>query len=85
MQDLFPNHTEIMYMTDPAELSETEQIAYISHRNRSLSFLTSQLQLKKRNYSMFDFWWDVYNWYMSGTFKEQANACIVELTLQKPC
>ena len=88
MQDLYPNHTEIMYMTDPAELGETEQLAYISHRNRSLSFLTSQLQLKKRNYSMFDYWWDVYNWYMSGIFQNRQSmycrACITR-TMLKSC
>ncbi len=79
MEDLFPNHTEIMYLTDPAELGETEQLDYISHRNRSLSLLTSQLQLKKRNYPMFDYWWDVYNWYMAGTFKEAAKHVLSSL------
>ena len=61
-----------MFMTDPAELSESEQLKYVSHPNRSLSYLTAQLQLKKRNYPLFDFWWDVYNWYTAGVEKKRV-------------
>lgn len=84
MQDLFPNHNEHMYMTDPAELGETEQLEYISHRNRSLSFLTAQLQLKKRNYPIFEYWWDVYNWYAAGTYKETAKRVLSSLNYKNP-
>lgn len=79
MKELFPNHIEQMYMTDPAELDEAEQLDYISHRNRSLSFLTAQLQLKKRNYPMFDYWWDVYNWYMAGSYRGAAKRVLSSL------
>ncbi len=67
MQDLFPNHTEHYYMTDPAELPEAGADCTIFHIETEVCrILTSQLQLKKRNYPIFDFWWDVYNWYISG-------------------
>lgn len=79
MQELFPNDKEEMYMTDPADLREEEQLTYIAHRNRSLSFLTAQLQLKKRNYPVFDYWWDVYNWYMTGAYKETARHVLSSL------
>ena len=72
IQDLFPDHHKHMFMTDPAELSESEQLKYVSHPNRSLSYLTAQLQLKKRNYPLFDFWWDVYNWYTAGVEKKRV-------------
>ena len=72
MQDLFPEHDRLVYMTDPVELPETEQLPYISHRNRSLSYLTSQLQMKKRQYPVADFWWDVYNWYVEGANRKSA-------------
>ena len=72
IQDLFPDHHKHMFMTDPAELSESEQLKYVSHPNRSLSYLTAQLQLKKRNYPLFDFWWDVYNWYTVGVEKKRV-------------
>ncbi|WP_428911336.1 helicase-exonuclease AddAB subunit AddB [Niallia sp. Krafla_26] len=67
MHDLFPELSKTVYMTDPVELLENEQLSYISHQNRSLSYLTSQLQMKKRHYPVADFWWDVYNWYVKGT------------------
>ena len=72
MQDLFPEHDRLVYMTDPVELPETEQLPYISHSNRSLSYLTSQLQMKKRKYPVADFWWDVYNWYVEGANRKSA-------------
>ena len=72
MQDLFPEHDRLVYMTDPVELPETEQLPYISHSNRSLSYLTSQLQMKKRQYPVADFWWDVYNWYVEGANRTSA-------------
>jgi ATP-dependent helicase/nuclease subunit B len=72
IKDLFPAHDNHVFMTDPTELSQIEQLKYISHPNRSLSYLTAQLQLKQRNYPLFDFWWDVYNWYTAGTEKNRV-------------
>ena len=45
---------------------QEEQLAYISHPATAISYLTTQMQLKKRNYPMADFWWDVYNFYMES-------------------
>lgn len=84
MQELFPDHTEHFYMTDPAELSAKEQFDYISHPDRSLSYLTTQLQLKKRNYPLADFWWDVYNWYVTGANKETATRVLSSLDYKNP-
>lgn len=79
MQDLFPKHHRLVYMTDPVELPEVEQLPYISHRNRSLSYLTSQLQMKKRHYPVADFWWDVYNWYVKGPDGQTAQRVLSSL------
>ncbi|WP_071393856.1 helicase-exonuclease AddAB subunit AddB [Bacillus tuaregi] len=84
LQDFFPNHHELLYMADPSELADHEQLEYISHRNRSLSYLTAQLQLKKRNYPLADFWWDVYNWYVSGRDKERAILVLSSLDYKNP-
>jgi len=84
MQDLFPEYTELLYMADPSELADEEQLEYISHRNRSLSYLTAQLQLKKRNYPLADFWWDVYNWYVTGRDKESAVLVLSSLDYKNP-
>lgn len=64
--DLFPDCIQHDYIADPAELSENEQLEYVEHVNTSLSYLTSQLQLKKRHYPIFDFWWDVYHYYVGN-------------------
>lgn len=66
MMDIFPNAKLHYYMADPAELSESEQLQYASSKNTALSYLTSQLQLKKRNYPIYDFWWDIYNFYLNN-------------------
>ncbi len=66
MTDLFPDCHQHYYMTDPAELLEEEQLEYVDNPKTSLAFLTSQLQLKKRNYPIYDFWWDIYNFYLQN-------------------
>lgn len=66
MNDIFPNANQHFYMADPAELQEIEQLQYASNKNTALSYLTSQLQLKKRNYPIYDFWWDIYNYYLKN-------------------
>ena len=80
MQDLFPQQSKNVYMTDPVELVGKEQLSYISHQNRSLSYLTSQLQMKKRHYPVADFWWDVYNWYVNGPSGQTARRVLSSLT-----
>jgi ATP-dependent helicase/nuclease subunit B len=66
MQELFPNANNHLFVTDPAELTELEQLEYVCNENATLSFLTSQLQWKKQHYPIYDFWWDVYNHYMDS-------------------
>lgn len=63
--EMFPNIHLHQYVQEIGELSEKEQLAYISHEQTSLSYLTAQLQLKKKNYPIYDMWWDVYNYYLS--------------------
>lgn len=64
LADLFPNHPKHYFTADPSELPELEQLEYTSVENTALSYLAAQLQLKKRNYPVYDFWWDVYDYYM---------------------
>ncbi|WP_026582427.1 helicase-exonuclease AddAB subunit AddB [Bacillus sp. J33] len=66
MGDLFPACRHHAFMADPAELPEAEQLEYADNLNTALSYLTSQLQLKKRNYPIYDLWWDVYNFYLKN-------------------
>ncbi|KON89492.1 ATP-dependent helicase [Sporosarcina globispora] len=64
--EMFPNCGQHSFMADPAELPEAEQLEYADNLNTALSYLTSQLQLKKRNYPIYDLWWDVYNFYLKN-------------------
>ncbi|UII56938.1 helicase-exonuclease AddAB subunit AddB [Cytobacillus spongiae] len=64
IQDLMPFAHKHFFLSDPAELSETDQLEYAVNEKTALAYLTAQLQLKKRNYPVYDFWWDVYNYYM---------------------
>lgn len=66
ISDLFPEHQTHLYLPDPSELPEEDQLKYAAGENVALSYLTSQLQLKKRNYPVYDFWWDVYDYYINS-------------------
>lgn len=66
MHELFPQAIGHLFVADPAELSEMEQLAYVSNENTTLTYLTAQLQLKQQHYPIYDFWWDVYNYYMEN-------------------
>jgi ATP-dependent helicase/nuclease subunit B len=82
IQDLFPKHIEEWYTTDPSELREEEQLPYILHPNRSLAYLTAQMQLKKHHYPIADFWWDVYNWHVTGEDRQKAIHVLSSLQYQ---
>ncbi|KKK36434.1 ATP-dependent helicase [Mesobacillus campisalis] len=80
MEDLFPYHIRHVFTADPSELSELEQLEYVSGENTALSYLASQLQLKKRNYPIYDLWWDVYDYYMGSTrWQETASKVLSSL------
>lgn len=72
LKDMYPGVEEHFYGLDPAELIEEEQLNFVINYQTTLSYLTSQLQLKKRNYPLSDLWWDVYNFYISGEWKGRA-------------
>lgn len=64
VREWFDQVDEMIIANDPADLPPEEQLTYICHPEPTLSYLTSQLQLKKRGYPVFSFWWDVYTIYM---------------------
>ncbi|MFT8321823.1 MAG: helicase-exonuclease AddAB subunit AddB [Bacillus sp. (in: firmicutes)] len=83
MREHFPHAETVYFMADPKELGETGQLDYAVQWKTSLSYLTGQLQLKKRNYPIYDFWWDVYNAYMDNHgWKDAATKVFSSLTYQ---
>lgn len=61
ISDVIPHIHTNLYSNDSFDGSPTEQADFIVNMEVALSHLTSQLQLKKRNYPMHPLWWDVYN------------------------
>ncbi|OLS36489.1 helicase-exonuclease AddAB subunit AddB [Bacillus sp. MRMR6] len=72
MKDMFPEIEEHIYVTDPSELKEIDQLDFITNYRTTISYLNGQLLLKKRGYPISDLWWDVYNLYLESTWKKQA-------------
>ncbi|MCM3110483.1 helicase-exonuclease AddAB subunit AddB [Lederbergia lenta] len=66
IKEMFPEVREFSIENEPGELAQEQQLAYISHPDTAIAYLTTQMQLKKRSYPMADFWWDVYNFYMES-------------------
>lgn len=80
---LFPNVNHHVYMIEPSEMREAEQLDYISNELTAISYLTAQLQLKKRNYPLHDIWWDVYNYYLqSPNWSEKTKKILSSLNYQ---
>ncbi|MCJ7840388.1 helicase-exonuclease AddAB subunit AddB [Lederbergia sp. NSJ-179] len=64
IQALFPKMTTSYEVNEPTELELEEQFSYISHPTTAIAYLSRQLQMKKRQYPVADYWWDVFNFYM---------------------
>lgn len=72
LRDMFPDASETFYVNDPSELSESNQLSFVSNFATTLSYLNAQLQLKKRNYPISEQWWEVYNYYLESHWKDKA-------------
>ncbi len=72
LKDMFPDTSEVHYVTDPSEVDEAEQVSFVSNFTATLSYLNAQLQWKKRNYPISNLWWDVYNYYLKSSWKDKA-------------
>ncbi|OES43945.1 helicase-exonuclease AddAB subunit AddB [Domibacillus iocasae] len=70
IHEWFQQIEEVIIANDPADLPAKEQLSYICHPEPTLSYLTSQLQMKKRGYPIYSFWWDVYNVYIESNRKK---------------
>ncbi|HEY4552362.1 MAG TPA: helicase-exonuclease AddAB subunit AddB [Bacillaceae bacterium] len=83
VRDMIPEAAEKYLVNEPSELPEEEQFDYISHPVSAISYLSGQLQRKKRNYPMADFWWDVYGFYMDApAWKPRAERILSSLFYQ---
>ena len=66
----------------PSRIARKQNSLHIFHiETEVLSYLTSQLQMKKRKYPVADFWWDVYNWYVEGAEQKKRTPSAFKFTL----
>jgi ATP-dependent helicase/nuclease subunit B len=63
MRDLFPDLKEHLYQNEPAV---EEDLSYIQHPVKSVSYLSVQLREWKKGYPISPVWWDVYNWIITN-------------------
>ena len=83
IKEMFPRVVEVNLVNEPSELAHDEQLAYVSHPDTAIAYLSAQLQLKKRNYPVADIWWDVYNFYMEHpVWKKKASRILSSLFYQ---
>ncbi|MBS4210669.1 helicase-exonuclease AddAB subunit AddB [Bacillus sp. FJAT-50079] len=83
IKSMFPKLSEVNIVNEPSEQLPEEQLAYVSHPNTAISYLTAQLELKKRHYPIADFWWDVYNFYVeSPMWREKSRRILSSLFYQ---
>ncbi|WP_071459105.1 helicase-exonuclease AddAB subunit AddB [Bacillus massilinigeriensis] len=82
-QEIFTDLVQRIFAAEPSGLKEMEQLTFVSNETSALSFLAIQLQQKKLNYPIFDFWWDVYDYFMEsvqwrGTAKKVLSSLFYE-------
>ena len=77
VRDVVPTCYENFYTNDPSDLSPEDQADFLVNVDVALSYLTAQLQLKKRNYPIHELWWDVYNTLMNDELVKQETTRIL--------
>ncbi|WP_017754537.1 helicase-exonuclease AddAB subunit AddB [Calidifontibacillus oryziterrae] len=66
LKDLFPLAKENFMINEPNEEQFINQLLYVTNPQKTLSYLSGQLQTWKRGYPISDIWWDVYNWFVEN-------------------
>ena len=77
VRDVIPTINGNFYTNDPSDLSPEDQADFPVNIDVALSYLTAQLQLKKRNYPIHELWWDVYNTLMNDELVKQETTRIL--------
>ncbi|MCS7464883.1 helicase-exonuclease AddAB subunit AddB [Paenibacillus doosanensis] len=65
MKRMFPSVKERLVMAEPASsMTMTEQLDYVSHPHKAMSYLIVQLKQWMKGEPMSPVWWSVYNWFV---------------------
>lgn len=80
LKEMFPLAETKLLVNEPSDLQEQAGLQYVCHPNPTLSYITTQLQQKRLGYPMYDYWWDVYNFYLNTPEqKEKASTVFSSL------
>lgn len=64
VKGMLPGIAERMVAVEPAPaMTETEQLAFIAHPERTLSYLINQLRAWRHGEEIAPLWWEAYNWF----------------------
>ncbi|WP_047152892.1 helicase-exonuclease AddAB subunit AddB [Aneurinibacillus tyrosinisolvens] len=63
IKEWFPQLRESFIPVEAADIEGDEQLSFISSPERTLSYLTSQLQHWRKGYPLPSLWWHAYNWF----------------------
>lgn len=65
MKRMFPDVKERLLMAEPsAEMSGSEQLAYVANPEQTMSYLVVQLKRWMKGEAISPVWWSVYNWFV---------------------
>ena len=77
-----PNHQQALYVLDPEQLDDQEQLKFVTNEHVSLSYTVSQLQQWLNQYPISGVWWSVYNHLMTSSNRDVSKNH-VQLVLYK--
>ncbi|MGE6630907.1 helicase-exonuclease AddAB subunit AddB [Bacillus sp. NPDC077027] len=77
--ELLPNHQEALYVLDPEQLHDDEQLKFVVNEHVALSYTVTQLQQWLNQYRMSDVWWNVYNYLMKQPTHDISRGVISSL------
>lgn len=79
LKEIFSESPEIAFPSEPAELSEEEQLDFIANERVALTYITNQFQAYKRKYPISAIFWDAYNTLLDSSYKETAKRVLSSL------
>lgn len=81
-EELMPNHQQALYVLDPEQLNDQEQLKFVTNEHVSLSYTVSQLQQWLNQYPISGVWWSVYNHLMTSSNRDVSKKIMSTCSLQ---
>ncbi|OZM58209.1 helicase-exonuclease AddAB subunit AddB [Lottiidibacillus patelloidae] len=82
VKEVFPRLKEGLLKNEPGEVSEGEQLQFITTPRNALSFLVGQIREWKKGYHLGPLWWDSYNYLINTDWKQDTKRVLSSLFYQ---